>query len=495
MPLSRAEFLRLAGLVAAGAGLASCAPLSRSVAQLVAPADPVGGHLPAAGFAGLRRLTYGPRPSERVAVANDGLASWVESQLSPENVEDPGMALRIRPFADLHQDASALATREKQDVIQKLKDLTLVRRIYSRRQLYEMMVEFWTDHFNISVHKGDCWFLKPIDDREVVRAHAMGNFRDLLGASARSPAMLVYLDNQANHHAAPNENYARELLELHTLGVEGGYTQRDVMELARCLSGRSVKAHFWPGDFTFDENRHDPHPKHVLGLRLQPTGMGETERVLDHAATHPATARHLAVKLTRRFLSDQPERDFRPLVGAAATAFRRSGGEIRALLRVILLDGVADRDERLPPKLRRPMDYVTAALRMTGAGTSGGADLSSSLARMGQPDFEWPTPDGPPDVASAWEGNLLPRWQFALALCQDELADTHLPGSLLAKSEDGSNGADLLNALSSRLLGAPVSDREIVQLSRQLDTAGASPAERVRIVIAGLLASPAFQWR
>jgi len=188
---------------------------------------------------------------------------------------------------------------DKQSVPRELARATLIRQVYSRRQLYEVMVEFWTDHFNISVEKGDCWFLKTVDDRSVIRPHALGKFRDLLWASAHSPAMLVYLDNQVNYKGAPNEHYARELMELHTLGVHGGYTQQDVQDLARCLTGWSVKEAFWRGDFTFNAGQHDPEAKTVLGLTISPDGQGEAERVVEMLAAHASTARFIATKLGR----------------------------------------------------------------------------------------------------------------------------------------------------------------------------------------------------
>ncbi len=162
------------------------------------------------------------------------------------------MRWRLRNLDLISRKADELDGFKKEQVIAGLRQATLLRQVYSRNQLYEMMVEFWGDHFNISMEKGVGWLLKIVDDREVIRPHALGEFRELLGASAHSPSMLVYLDNQANDYQAPNENYARELLELHTLGVDGGYTQADVMELARCLTGWTVKEHFWRGELTFN---------------------------------------------------------------------------------------------------------------------------------------------------------------------------------------------------------------------------------------------------
>ncbi len=492
MTLSRREFLRLAGVVSAGTTLSACSPLYRRLGRAdslriwpQATAD--------ATFALLSRLTYGPTSEERARVAENGLEAWVEEQLAPESITDMAARWRVRGLDALTFDADALEGWEKTDVIHQLKQGTLLRQVYSRRQLYENMVEFWTDHFNISIAKGECWYLKVVDDREVIRKHALGNFRDLLWASAHSPAMLIYLDNQANHKDAPNENYAREVMELHTLGVNGGYTQDDVMELARCLTGWTVKKHFWAGEFAFDPAMHDDGVKTVLEARIEPNGIGEAERVLDMLAAHPSTARYVATKLVRRFITDQPEQDAPELVERAAQAFLETAGDIKSVLRVILLDGLAGNSAAYwRPKFKRPAHFITSALRMLGADTDGGEAIYTSLGQMGQPSYEWPTPDGPPDYASAWESNLMPRWQFALGLATGELGGTSLNiGELFAAS--GASGADsFLDKLSELLLGIPFPAETREELLGAL--AGAEE-ELGEILLAGLVSSPAFQWR
>ena len=281
MSLSRRDFLKLGALVTTSAALSSCAPVYRRLA----------GNLPAVrwtalaaeDFLALNRMTFGPRVEERAHFVNVGLQAWVEEQLAYESIDDLGCEIRLVPFKTLTMAANELEAisnqlfdnYDRERIPAELRQATLMRQIYSRRQLYEVMVEFWSDHFNIFIGKGNCFFLKTVDDREVVRKHALGSFRDLLWASAHSPAMLVYLDNQANEKSAPNENYARELLELHTLGVDGGYSQQDVMELARCLTGWNVKDHFWLGDFVFKPDLHDTGEKTVLGLPVENAGLGE----------------------------------------------------------------------------------------------------------------------------------------------------------------------------------------------------------------------------
>jgi uncharacterized protein (DUF1800 family) len=349
------------------------------------------------------------------------------------------------------------------------------------------MVEFWSDHFNIFVEKGNCFYLKTVDDREVIRKHALGNFRDLVWASAHSPAMLTYLDNQSNHKGAPNENYARELMELHTLGVDGGYSQQDVMELARCLTGWTVKEHFWLGDFVFKDELHDQGVKNVLGRTIQPSGRSEAEQVVDDLVMHPSTARFIAAKLTRRFIADDPP----PVIVEKATqTFLDTNGDIKSVLRVILFDGLP----LAQPKYKRPANFVLSALRMLNVETDGVA-INDHLLRMGQLYFNHPTPDGYPDVSDAWQGNLMPRWQFAFALIRNEIKDTkHNLNSLLDVSSTGILQDDV-DSITSLLLGAPIERSARDGLIDTVRAAGATDEETLQIIAASVIASPAFQWR
>jgi uncharacterized protein (DUF1800 family) len=491
MSLERREFLKLAGWVAAGATLSACTPLYRIAREAVdGPTPWVEGdrHV----FRALQRLTYGPTLAERQHAASIGLASWVEEQLDPSSIADLPGELAVRPLASLALEAVDLAAWERDDVIAELQRGALLRRVYSRRQIYEVMVEFWTDHFNISIEKGGCWYLKTIDDRRVIRRHALGNFRDLLWASAHSPAMLVYLDNQANERTAPNENYARELLELHTLGVDGGYSQRDVMEMARCLTGWTVRDRFWKGQFEFRPEMHDDAPKQVLGVEVVPSGLAEAESVIDRLAAHPATGTRLARKLVRRFLELGPAEE-QALIDRAEASFRESGGEILPMLRTILFDGVLPQPSGLTPKLKRPVHVVASALRMLNAATNGGAPIQGHLAGMGQPLFAWPTPDGPPDEGSAWQTGLFARWAFAYQLARNEIEGTEIDLPSLLDVAGAQGPAAVFDALANAVLGSGLEApqrRQILRLASK-----ASEEEVASLFLAGLLASPAFQWR
>jgi hypothetical protein len=494
--LSRREFLRLAALLAAGSSVVGCA----SIYDRLAP-GPGGSmtwaHPDPATFDQMSRLTFGPKIEERTRVGEVGIQAYIEEQLAPADIDDLSPEVRLHQFSTLGMSAADLAAIsdrlfdnvDRLTVPNQLRQATLIRQVYSRRQLHEVMVDFWSDHFNISVEKGDCYFLKTVDDRQVIRKHALGNFGELLMASAHSPAMLVYLDNQSNRKGTPNENYARELMELHTLGVDGGYSQTDVMELARCLTGWTVKGHFWRGDFTFDGDMHDDGSKEVLGMRIEPAGEAEAERILDRLASHPSTARFIARKLIRRFIGENPPQD---LVEAIASVFLQTGGDIRSTLRALLLDGWED----LQPKFKRPADFVVSALRILNAHTDGGESIQGYLKRMGQPYFGWPTPDGYPDRSDAWSGNLMPRWQFAFDLAHGWLAGTRLDIAELVDSADTDSPESLTDQLSTLLLGAPLPRKTRSAVLQSIGGLGPiDPSEMPALILASILASPAFQWR
>lgn len=491
--LNRREFFKIAGGMVAATALAGCSPAQGLLPPLYPepatwPAEPT-----TAAWRALNRITFGPRLEDRQRAAEIGLAAFIEEQLAPDTLADmpPGPYLAWRRLETLHLDAPDLFDGAEEAVTQELQKATLLRAIYSGRQLAEIMVDFWSNHFNIAQTKGDCAWLKTVDDREVIRPHALGNFKELLYASSHSPAMLIYLDNQENYAGNPNENYARELLELHTLGIEGGYTQKDVQELARCLTGWTVKDHFYRGQFEFQVNQHDDGPKQILDVSL-PAGSKQAggEQIIERLAAHPATARFIATKLVRRFIADRPPQ---ALVQRAAQTFLQSQGDIKAVLRAILLspDFLDEPAAGHAPslKLKRPLEFMASALRQLYAQTDTGPALLQYLAEMGQPLFQWPTPDGYPDYAEAWSGTLLARWRFALALAQGQIpgVQVDLPG--LVAAAPGEAPEQRLAQLAALLLGQPLdlaTARQLVQ-THQLDS---EP-----LMAATLLGSPAFQWR
>lgn len=493
MTLSRRDFLKLGSLITASAALSSCAPVYRKLAGDLPTAawTPLG----ASDFTALQRLTFGPRVEERARFADIGLQAWIEEQLDFESINDFGCDLQLAPFKTLKMAANEIEgisnqlfeNYDREKAPNELRQSTLMRQLYSKRQLYEVMTEFWSDHFNIYMDKGACFYLKTVDDREVIRKHALGSFRDLVWASAHSPAMMTYLDNQANQKGAPNENYARELMELHTLGVDGGYSQQDVMELARCLTGWNVKEHFWLGDFVFKEDLHDTGAKNILGLNIASAGITEAEQVIEMLATHPSAARFIATKLARKFIADEPPVE---IIEKAAKVFLASKGDIKSVLRVILLDGLPF----AKPKYKRPANFVLSAMRMLNVETDG-AGVQDYLLRMGQLYFNWTTPDGYPDRSEAWQGNLMPRWQFAFALIRNEMkGTTHNLGALLDVTSTGALKDDV-DSIASLLLGAPMPNAARDELIHSIQSAGANEEETLQVITASLIASPAFQWR
>jgi uncharacterized protein (DUF1800 family) len=370
------------------------------------------------------------------------------------------------------------------------------------------MVEFWTNHFNVYILDGNARYYKTVDDREVIRRHAMGKFGDLLRASARSPAMLFYLDNFLNVASGPQENYARELLELHTLGVDGGYTEDDVKAVARAFTGWTFTAYRPQNgqtDVVFNFNRavHDVGAKRVLGVDL-PAGRGieDGEQVLDILVSHPSTARFIATKLVRRFVSDSPPAS---LVDRVAATYRESGGDIRAMLRTILLSSEfrtsGDR------KFKRPVEYVVSSLRVLGATVSGNwtRSLTDALATLGQSHFQWAAPNGYPDVGGYWISSaaMLSRWNHALALGNGTLAGVAVDVNALLGSPLPRTPEELVDRLAQRVLRRALSlddrNRLVAFAAAGAPVEAALPpalrTQRAREVLGLLLASNYFMYR
>jgi len=438
----------------------------------------------------LNRATFGVRPGDRddllrlASTPEQAIDAWIAQQLSPGSLDDDACEHALARFDSLDQPVGELYEYKERVLLRELTSATVLRAALSHRQLHEVMVHFWTDHFNIDISKGECAWLKVADDREVIRRHALGRFPDLLRASALSPAMLWYLDGRVNRAGAisehANENYARELLELHTLGVHGGYTQQDVMEAARCLSGWTVrpKSGFLKAHVAFEAQRHDDGAKSVLGQRFAPGGGAhDIELLLALVAAHPATARHIAFKLCRRFIADDPPA---AAVDEVASRFSSSNGDIAETLRALLGSASFRADINAPTsmragKLKRPFHLLVSCLRSCDASSNASTALTDYLTRMGHAPFQFPTPDGYPEAASAWQGTLLWRWQLASALAGNRIPGTRIDPHLLRVRA----GGEL--ELSAHLLGRLPDATEEAALR-----SGADP-------LALLLASPAFQ--
>ncbi len=437
----------------------------------------------------LNRCSFGVRPGDREharaldRAAGPPGAGWLAAQLRPGEIDDDACERALRRCDSLEQPYGELYEYKERVLLRELTTASVLRAALSQRQLYEVMVEFWSDHFNIDISKGECAWLKVGDDREVIRRHALGRFRDLLRASATSPAMLWYLDGRVNRRATPeeraNENYARELLELHTLGVHGGYSQRDVMEASRCLTGWTVRPRrsFGKARVEFAAALHDDGEKSVLGRHF-PAGGGaqDLERLVTLVADHPATASHLAWKLCRRFIADDPPAG---AVAVVAAAFNANGGDIAATLGALFAStefrACVAPEAPAPAKFKRPFHFLVSCLRACDASSDGAEGLTAYLGRMGQAPFQYPTPDGYPEGLGNWSGTLMWRWQLASALSANRIAGTRIDRQQL-RVRAGSQPA-----LAAHLLGRQPTARETAALAGDGDE------------LALLLSSPAFQ--
>ena len=512
----------------------------------------------------LNRLAYGPRPGEADRVAAEGVMHWIDRQLVPRKMDDGALARREHDFRILEYDRGDLAgmyaevqreRRERKQTANQASDTTVtpreqtarrlagqfqelavVRAALSERQLYEVMVDFWTNHFNVYFAKGADRFLTPDYIEHTIRPKAMGKFEDLLIATAESPAMLFYLDNwesvapgsvppaamrvrarplfgrrpavfglpprdpaeqdsmrQRALQRAPqgiNENYARELLELHTLGVDGGYTQQDVIEVARIFTGWSIQRPQQGGNFEFHDWAHDTGEKQVLGIRFD-GGHGQDEgvRLLKLLANLPATMHHVSWKLCQRFVNDDPPDG---CVDDAVAAWKRSKGDIREVLRAIVSgpDFWAARNVRA--KVKTPLEFVVSALRAVGADPDTTARLAQVVARLGEPLYLHVAPDGYPEMEAAWvnSGALLDRMNAGVALAAGKLPGvTVTPDSLLYAM---ASPDELIAAVDREILGGTMSGNTKQVIKRQL--ADIRDPQQARALAIGLaLGGPEFQ--
>jgi uncharacterized protein (DUF1800 family) len=515
----------------------------------------------------LDRMGFGPRPGDVDRVRAMGLQAYIEQQLRPERLSDEAMAGRLAslptvtlssreivrdyllpvqllrrqqqqqqrqqqaPQTGASQESGPARTpelveaaRNARAVLDDISSQKLLRAIYSERQLDELMVDFWFNHFNVFAAKGATRGYVTEYERDVIRPHVLGRFRDLLEATAKSPAMLFYLDNwqsaaaagvpttasrertaaasrripvrhgqtllpprQPSRPAVPtrqaprgiNENYARELMELQTLGVDGGYTQKDVQEVARAFTGWTIERPRLGGGFRFEPRLHDDGEKIVLGHRSK-AGGGESdgERGLDILARHPSTSRFIATKLVRRFVSDDPPPS---LVERAARRFRDTDGDIREVVRTIVTSPEMFAPAAYRAKVKTPFEFVVSAMRATGAESSSAVALAAAARDLGMPLYMCQPPTGYADRAGAWvnTGALLNRMNFAVALTGNRLRGVRMPhGAMVA---DAGRARD---ALVGGVLAGDISPATAATIAR---------AERAPQAIALVIGSPEFQ--
>ncbi|MFI7544373.1 DUF1800 domain-containing protein [Actinoplanes sp. NPDC049599] len=452
------------GLTAAVPAPAEAAAAVRSVSSYVAV--DAESHL-------LRRATYGPTPASVAEIRELGTAAWLDRQLAPAGIPDPACDALLTRFplialsiTELRSRVAAGTLRYGWDTMLQLGYAATSRAIWSERQLYEVMVDFWSNHLNITNPSGDVWDNRQDYDRTVIRPYALGRFADLLKASARHPAMLTYLDNRFSTRAAPNENYGRELLELHTVGL--GYTESDVKNAARLLTGLTVD---WDtGAYKYSAVAHATGPVQVLGFRhANPTPAGGEAAVLallDYLALHPSTARRIATKLCVRFVADDPPA---ALVTRLAKVYLSNGTAITPVLRALF--GSAEFRASAGRKLRTPYEDIVATVRAVGygpdaTGTAGIESLYWLIGSLGQAPMSWAPPNGYPDVAAAWTspGGMLARWNAHLHIVAGYRPKEFQRPANLAEALVGALPASygaLIDALARRLFGRtlPAADR------------------------------------
>ncbi|HEY6448433.1 MAG TPA: DUF1800 domain-containing protein [Acidobacteriaceae bacterium] len=375
----------------------------------------------------------------------------------------------------------------------------LLRDIYSERQLEAVMTDFWLNHFNVYLRKGEFapWYLAQYQD-QVIRPHALGKFEDLLVATAKSPAMLYYLDqtesvgphsfaaeraaispNPKARQLGLNENYAREVMELHTLGVDGGYTQRDVTQVAAVFTGWDIDHPELGGEFVFNPRRHEPGQKIVLGYVIPPSGEQEGLEVLHMLAVSPATAHHVSFQIAQRFVSDNPPP---ALVDAMAATWIKTGGDIREVLRTMLASPQFWSQEAYRAKVKTPEEYVISAVRATGGDVIHPASLVEAIGQLGMPLFGCQTPNGYSWTADAWlnSGDLLDRMNFSLALADNDAGTVmHWDDRMNLSGQRDGTPQQKEQRLESLLLDTPVSEQTrnavLAQVSQQNDAASNQP--------------------
>jgi uncharacterized protein (DUF1800 family) len=431
------------------------------------------------------------------------LASIPESQLDDVVISmPPPMRNQLMAAAPVVFRRKLMQSNQPQQVIfSDLAEGKLYRAVYGNRQLEEQLVDFWYNHFNVFLDKGADRFLVPTYEREAIRPHVLGHFRELLESTASSPAMLFYLDNWqsvapnqvrrpmgARPQRGLNENYARELMELHTLGVDGGYTQKDIIEVARCFTGWTIRNPQQGGSFQYNDRVHDKGEKIVLGVRI-PAGGGrdDGEKVLDILAKHPSTARFISKELAQRFVADDPPP---ALIESMAKTFLSTDGDIREVMKTMLMSKEFLSAGAYHAKVKTPFEMIASALRATGAEVDYALPLAQQIGQLGEPLYRKVEPTGYSSANAEWisSASLLGRMNFAIALAQNKVPGVKVDASRFI--EDPSRAARQVLFTDA----TPATKDAIVKAladQKSKDPKAASPA-----MVAGLvLGSPDFQRR
>lgn len=506
----------------------------------------------------LERLAWGPAPGQVEAVINEGILHWVDRQLGYPDARDPALESRERAFAVLGLPLSTLyktyrdenesrrqlvvitdsSQREKARLeaqrsralkginafTNQLLAVNVIRSVESEHQPADVLTEFWFNHFNVYSGKGAIKAFLPSYLEETIRPHILGKFSDLLLATARSPAMLFYLDNFQSvaplSERAPagrgrgraaisgrgnsaqmeraalagiNENYARELMELHTLGVDGGYSQQDVIEVARILTGWGINTADTSGQFRFLPAVHARGSKKVMGITFIENGEQEGNALLQMLARNPATMHHVSAQLCARLVADDPPDG---CVDEAVRVWKESDGEIRKVVRAIILSPDFWAQTNILNKIKTPHGFVISAIRALGAVPDSTPRIATQIARLGQPIFGRETPDGYPESQEDWvnSGALLGRMNFAVALAANRIPGVTTDLDRIIPLAQARNQQTLVNLLDQKILGGTMSSNTRKTILAQISDQPTPRAARA-LAIGLALGSPEFQRR
>lgn len=497
------------GLAAAGAGGLAVSAAGASAAHAAASGPGADFVAPDQALHLLRRATFGPTQGSVSSIKDTGRRAWLEKQLDPASIDDSDCTSLIRSrFPRVSwtiKQAREGLEPFSWDLMFELSMATVARAVWSKRQLLEVMCEFWSNHLNVTNPSDRVWDNRQDYDRTVIRRHALGRFEDMLIASATHPAMLLYLNNADSTKDNPNENYGRELLELHSVSVNGGYNEQDMRNSTLLMTGFGIN--WTTGAFAYTAYEHYRGPVSIMGFsdpNRDADGYQVGIRYLKYLANHPETAKHLAYKLCLRFVSDEPDD---ALVARLARIYLDKGTAIVPVLRALFLsDQFA---ASIGQKTRRPFEDLAATLRVLGYGPDKtGVDGMQALVwiadGLGQQPLAWSPPDGFPDEASSWEsaGGTLSRWNTHLSLANHWWPDslTQPPvRSLLPKRLPKTHG-EFVDVLAKRLVFRKLAPRHRAAVlgflersaSDPLDSDDAAVGWRLPYVVALILDSPYF---
>ena len=437
-----------------------------------------------------RRVTMGLTDAEATRATSMGYAAYLEYQLAADSIDDSAVDSYVATnFPLLSADVNTIFNADGGVLQNQVSYAGMYRGAFSGRQLKERLVEFWSDHFNIAYSK--VGYLKVIDDRDVIRANAMTTFPQLLKASAHSAAMLAYLDQNTSTKTSPNQNYAREIMELHTLGVNGGYNQTDVAELSRVLTGWTLAGR---GTFTFNSAIHDYGAKTVIGtvIPAAATATGaaaqqEGETMLNVLVAHPSTATFISTKMLKYFLRDDPSA---AQIAEVAAVYSSTGGDIKKMMRTVLSQ---QNLMSAPAMFKRPYHMIISSLRaltpnVTVANIAG---IAGQINAAGQYPFTWQTPDGFPMSLEYWSGNMLPRWNAA-SFVSNQNSAASIQFNVTPFMTPATPPA-IVSQIDKYLFGGEMTQRLRDQLTTYVTTTPNS-ATRVRETIALAMSSSPFQY-